>query len=458
MDVTKPDAPVSRWQDRFEGQATDVFQVQADIASRTAKALGVVLGSGEQKQLAERPTKSLPAYEAFLKGEQVRGAKSDPPTLRRAMAFYEQAVALDPSFAQAWATMAVSSALSYSNGPHSPADAERALNAAEKAMALAPNDPQSYRAVGFYKRMVQSDTRGGLDEFKKGLRIAPGNVNLMRNTAAAELELGDFEGALAHTREVLRLDPRSSANYQQLGSILLQLRRYPEARAAFHSALELSRGDLNQIESLVMSWLGEGNLSGARSEVAAASADVEPTELVAFLATYGDLVWILTDEQREVLRRLTPAAFDDNRANWATALAQAAWLRGDSTATRTYAEEARKAWEVIVKDQPDYADGHSYLGLSLAYLGRTDEAIREGRRAVELAPVSKQPVLGPGMLFLLARIYVVANQAEPAVATLEEILRVPFWISRAWLTIDPYFDPIRKDPRFQKLVVAKASG
>ena len=284
VDMTRPDNPTSKWQQRFDAALTDVFQVQSDIASQTAQALGVALGAGAEKQLAERPTKNLPAYEAFLKGAEAGRERIDAASLRKEAGFYEQAVALDPGFAQAWAALAVTNSLLYNNGTPSPGAAERARVAAEKALALAPNEPESYRALGFYKRLVLADVPGALEEFKKGRRIAPGNVNLMRNEASAEMPLGNWNRALELMQEVRRVDPRSIAVHRSLANIFLFLRRYPEARAALDAALALSPDDLEVMGLHTESWLGEGNLDAARADVAAFSKTVEPTELLVNLA------------------------------------------------------------------------------------------------------------------------------------------------------------------------------
>src|SRR4030095_5239982 len=153
VDVTRPDAPTSRWQQPFDAAMTDVFKVQSDIATKVAQALGGALGAQEQKQLAEKPTQNLAAYDAFLKAEEIRNSgDTDPPSLRKVIGFYEQAVALDPGFAQAWAGVSWADSNLYFNSTPAPALAERARQAAEKAVALAPNRPEGYLALGAYER------------------------------------------------------------------------------------------------------------------------------------------------------------------------------------------------------------------------------------------------------------------------------------------------------------------
>ena len=454
VDVSQRDAPTSKWQQRFDAALTDVFQVQSDVASQVALALGVALEAGQERRLAERPTGNLPAYEAFLKGEQVSGgmSKGDPPSLRKALGFYEQAVALDPRFAQAWARIADASSVLYFNATPTPELSERARRAAETAIALAPNDPESHSAMGIYKRLVLADFRGAQEHFARGMTFAPGNADLMSDAAAVEMALGQWDATLKHLRDAQRLDPRSVSVHYRLGRVLLWLRRYPEARQAIDAGLALSPDNLGLIDNRAMTLLGEGNLAGARAYLASLPGSVEPTELVAYLTNYWDLGWVLTEEQKEVLLRLTPAAFDEDRGTWGLCLAQVSWWRNDGAQARKYAEEARKAVEEQLQAVPDAPTRHAALGLALAYLGRGEEAIREGQRAVELRPVTQDAASGAYQLHQLVRIYTLVGEPEKALDQLEPLMKIPYYVSPAWLKIDPNFDPLRGNPRFQKLV------
>ncbi len=454
VDVTHRDAPTSRWQQPFDAAITDVFQVQSEIATKVAQALGGALGAGEEKRLSERPTQSLPAYDAFLKGEEAANglAASDPPSLRKALGFYDQAVALDPGFAEAWASVSMANSILYANSIPTPALAERARQAGEKAVALAPKRPEGYWALGNYERLVSVNNNRALEQYEKGLRVAPGDATLIKGTAQAEQGLGRWDAAVDHLRQAERLDPRSVDTLRRLGEALQSLRRYPEAREALDRALALAPANLTLIEYKAMTFLGEGDLPGARAVLEAAPREVEPTALVAYVANYQDLVWILDDEQRELLLRLTPSAFDDDRGAWAICLVQAYALKDDAANVRTYAEEARKAFEEQLREAPNDDQRHVFLGLALAYLGRKEEAIREGERGTALAPVSKDAQYGPYNQHQLARIYILVGEPEKALDQLEPLLKIPYYLSPGWLKIDPNFDPLRKNPRFQKLV------
>ncbi|HLN59646.1 MAG TPA: hypothetical protein VK416_13885, partial [Thermoanaerobaculia bacterium] len=454
VDATRPDAPTSKWQQPFDAALTDVFQVQSDIASRVAEALGVALGAGEERRLSERPTQNLTAYDAYLKGEEVwrRLAVGDPLVLRKALTFYEQAVALDPGFAQAWARISWGAASLYVNSAPTPALAERARDAAEKAAALAPGLPEAYVALGNYQRLVLRNYDRAIEQYNRGHRVAAPNADLLTATALAEESLGHWESAVERFRQANRLDPRSVPTHMRLSQALLFLRRYPEAREAADKGLAVAPANLPLIENKAMASLGEGDLAAARSVIHAAGGEVEPTALVAFLANFFDLVWVLDQEQRALLLRLTPGAFDEDRATWGLCLLQASALEADAESMRKYAEIARETFEAQLRAAPDDAVRHVFRGLALAYLGRKEEAIREGERGAALLPVTRDAAVGPYLRHQLARIYVVTGEPEKALDRLEPLLKIPYVLSPGWLRIDPNFDPLRKTTRFQKIV------
>lgn len=454
VEVRQSGAPASRWQQPFDAALTDVFQVQSDIASRVAQALGVALGAGEEKRLSEKPTQNLAAYDAFLKGEEVSKGMGviDPSSLRKALDFYGQAVALDPDFAQAWARVSrANSTLHFSSTP-TPELAERARQAAEKALVLAPSRSEGYMALGGYEQLVVGDFNRALEQYAKGQRIAPGNTDLLRGIALSEESLGRWDAAVEHFRQAERLDPRPSGRSGPFIDALVRLRRYPEAREAINRGLSLAPNNLALIQAKALTFLAEGDLAGARAVFKPAQKEVEPTALVAYQATYNDLVWVLDEQQRELLLRLMPNAFDDDRGAWGLCLVQAYALKGETANVRTYAEEARKAFEEQLRATPGDAQRHVLLGLALAYLGRKEEAIREGEHSLVLLPVTKDAIAGPYNQHQLARIYILVGEPEKALDQLEPLLKIPYYLSPGWLKIDPNFDPLRKNPRFQKLV------
>jgi len=444
----------TKWQQPFDAALTDVFQVQADIAGRVAQALDVAMGAGAKERLAERPTQNLAAYDAFLKGEAAYAQGGNPTTLREAVGYFEQAVALDSTFAVAWAGLSQAQSFLY-NTATSPARADQSRSAAERALALAPNRPEGFIALGDYYRRVPNDPQRAIEQYTKGLRLAPTNGDVLRGLGLAEQSLGHWEQAVEHLRRGQSVDPRSGAVAGILGQALLWLRRYPEALPAYDRAIELRPQDLQTIEGKAMVYLAQGDLAGARKVLAAAPKDSDPTSYVAFIATFWDLFWVLEPDQQSLLLRLTPRPFDDDVGNWGLALAATHYVHGDLARARAYADSARAALEQQLKAAPEDGSRHVLLGVALAYMGRKADAIREGEHGLALLPVSKDAFSGAYDQHQLARIYILVGEPEKALDQLEPLLRIPYYVSPRWLKIDPAFAPLRGNPRFEKLVAGE---
>jgi serine/threonine protein kinase/TolB-like protein/Tfp pilus assembly protein PilF len=453
VDVTPGHAPRTKWQQPFDAAITDVFQVQADIAGQVASALNVALGAGQKQTLTARPTENLAAYDAFLKGEATQGLViGDPPSLRSAITYYERAVALDSAFGLAWAQLARANASYYFNVTPNPASADAARRAAERAIALAPDRPESQLAIGGYYGQVRADNAKALAAFEAGLKVAPDNTDLLTSAALAEQALGRWDASATHLKRAWTLDPRSATTARRLTQNLLRLKRHAEAEAAADRGLALAPDNLDLIENKAMIRLALGDLPGARAAIQSAPASVEPTALVAFVGLYWDLGWLLDDAQQQLLLRLGPAVYDGDRGSWGVVRASTHYLRGDKALTRVYADSARLGIEETLKATPDDGQRLVFHGLALAYLGRNAEAMKEGERAVALWPIARDGYIGPYIQHQLARIYTVVGQPDKAVDQLEELLKTPYFLSPAWLRIDPNFESLRGNPRFQKLV------
>jgi TolB-like protein/tRNA A-37 threonylcarbamoyl transferase component Bud32 len=438
------------WQQTFDAPVTDVFEVQQAIASQVAEALGIVLGSRERLTLAQRPTGNLAAYDAFLRGEAIllSIAGADPAALRLGASFYEQAVVLDPSFGQAWARLAqVRSSLYFLSVP-SNAEAEAAGRAVERARALAPRDPKTFLALSLYGQYVLRDLARAREAAEQGLAASPADVDLLVRLASFEA-IDQPAEALRLQRRATELDPRSVPGWVGLGNTLVSLRRYREALQAIERGLRIDPTSLRLYQLRALAFLGQGDLAGARRSLATVPRDMDQSALVAYMATYNDLYWVLSAEQQALLLTLPPSAFDNDRATWGAVMMQTYGYRGDVVRARAYADSARLSYEAQLRDAPDDAQLHSLRGLALAYLGRGAEAVAEGRRGVDL--------VGPGptstyLKHQLARIYVRVGQPEPALEQLEALLRVPYYLSPGRLRIDPDFAALKGNPRFERMV------
>jgi TolB-like protein/tetratricopeptide (TPR) repeat protein/tRNA A-37 threonylcarbamoyl transferase component Bud32 len=444
------------WQQTFDADLTDVFQVQGDIAVRVAGALNVALGSGEQQELTARPTENLAAYDAFLKAEEARRTGGQTAA-RRAVNLYEQAVAIDSTFALAWARLAQTFSTIHFSTP-SPEAAEGARSAAEHARALAPKAPETYMALGSYYTNVRYDIGRARQEYAEGLQLAPNDPGLLVGTATTDRSLGEWEQSVELLRRARALDPRSIGGQTALATNLLWLRRYDDAMAETDRGLALAPNNVSLIETKAMIHLARGDLPGARAVFHSAPADIEPTRLVAFAAATWDLFWALDDDQQRLLLRLSPGAFDDDRGAWALALAATYTLRGDAGRARAYGDSARLVYEEQLRASPDDNYLLALSAVALAYSGRNDEAVRNGERSLALLPVTTDAFSGAYNQHLLARVYAQVGAREKAIDQLEVLLRIPYYLSPGWLRIDPTFASLKGNPRFERLVKGSTGG
>jgi eukaryotic-like serine/threonine-protein kinase len=449
IEVNTADA---KWQQPFDAALTDVFQVQADIAGKVASALDVAIGSRQQQALEDRPTGNLAAYDAYLKGKAQRALGSNPLTLRRAVTLFEESVALDSTFVVAWAALSEAASLYYVTGAPSPEGADRSRSAADRAIALDPKAPDGYRALGdFYRRVVTKPPRA-VEYYTKGLALAPEDADLLRGLALAEVASSQWDRAVEHFRRSQSLDPRSALTSDALGQTLLWLRRYDEAEEAFDRSLAVEPASAQTIEDKAMTYLARGDLDGARALLAEPPQGIDLTNFVTFVSNFWDLYWALSPEQRNLVKRLRASAFDGDAGAWGIVLAGIYWTEGDARRAAAYADSSRIAIEQQLKASPEDAQRHVFLGLSLAYLGRKADAVREAQEGTRRVPPSADATSGTYFKHQLARVYVLVGEPDKALDVLEPLLKMPYYLSPGWLRIDPNFDPIRKHPRFVRLV------
>jgi len=418
IDLTNAGEPTTRWQQPVDASLTDVFQVQADIAGRVTEALDVALGKSQRETLGEPLTRNVAAYDAYLKGEELLKSGVDIATLRRAVAEYEEAVTLDSTFVAAWAQLSRAHSFLYGAGQIRAAEAGQSRAAAERALALAPNRFEGHLALGDYYSYIQGDNVRASEQYALAQRTAPNNAQVLAAAGASEEGLGRWDAAVAHFRRALTLDPRAARTAIGLARALLWLRRYPEALQAEDRALALTPASMAALEDRAMIYLAQGDLAGARTVLRAAPGEVQPAALISFVAQTCDLYWVLDEGQQRLLLRLTPEAFDGNRGTWGLALAGTYALRGDQEKARAYADSARTSLQEQLRATPGDAQLRVLLGTALAYLGRRDEAVSEGRQAIALLPVSKDAFTGAYLQHQLVRIYLLVGEPERALEQL----------------------------------------
>jgi eukaryotic-like serine/threonine-protein kinase len=428
--------------------------VQGDIASKVAQSLKVALTPATQQDLASSPTKDLVAYDSYLRGTALRASGNSPVTLRRAIGAFRDAVQRDSTFALAWSGLSGAYALLYSNGVPTPALADSANRASSRALALQPDLPEAHAARSAYYSFVVGDHARALEEARSGLAHAQ-TPALLTASITAEEASGQWDAAAADAARATELDPRNGNTLARRSEVAQARRDTANGRLWAERALAISPANLLYLEQLVMADLQSGNLEAARRESHRPGALVDPAAYVVYVGNYYDLGWVLDSAQNRLLLSLGADAYDGDSAAMGIVRAEQYHLHGDDTNARTAANIAVEQFAKQLALSPSDAQRRIFRGLSLAYAGRNAEAVEEGERALAIQPsYRKNQATGPYYDQVLARIYMMAGQPDRAIDLLESILQHPYYLTRAWLRIDPTFAPLRGNPRFEKLIAS----
>jgi TolB-like protein len=450
VQVAGVSTPTTRWQQSFDAVISDVFQVQSDIASRVAMAFDVAVGARERRLLEARPTQNLVAYDAFLQGEQAADglATVQPSAVRRAVAAYGRAISADSTFMPAWAQLSRALSLLYYFAEPSEEVGRRARQAAERAIDLAPERPEGWVALGDLAANITKDPAQALTYYARARHLSPAGADLLTATAFAERILGQWDSSVAHLRAAHALDPRSVHPARRLAETLILLRRYPEALVVCEKGLALAPHNLSLIQDKALVYVAQGDLGGARAWIRLARRLVGPDAVAAFFGAYGELYWVLEEEDQRRLLRLPPHAFD-TRGSWAQVLAQTHALRGDSARAQAYADSALAEAQASCRGD---AQCHALKAVQLALAGRRAEAIAEGKAGMQLAPITKDAFMGPYVQHQLARVYLLSGEPEKALDLVQVLLSVPYVLSPGYLKVDPGFASVRNNQRFQRFL------
>jgi len=442
------------WERTFDVPMTDVFTVQSDIAGQVADQLKITLAPATQTALSQQPSRSLDAYDAYLRARALDRRTEVVATRRQAAALYLQAVRLDSTFAAAWAGLSKDHSLIYTRGEGAPGDADTAQLAASRSLALAPSLPEAVDANALYYSLVRKDDVHAVALYRAALGASPRSPLLLIGITVPEMTLGQWDSAAAHMGEAAQLDPRWSYPRLITGEINLIQRRFGTARLNYERALALDSTNITAIERLaVLPVFERGDLAATRAALRRALGTVDSATLVATVA-YEHGWWLLDSAQQSYLLRLRFDAFDSPGIGELSRAGVYA-LRGDRVRARAYADTARIAVEASLTTSPTNSTLHQTHALALAALGRDSAAVSEGRRGVELLPVERDAWGGPSAVLALAQVYGTLGRDNEALDLIQSLLAIPEDVSSPGsLRADPSFARLRENPRFQRLTGA----
>jgi len=422
------------------------------------KAMGVALLPREQAALSEVSTNDRQAYGLYLRGKELAYRGENRLNLAGAVQMFQAAVDRDPRFAQAYAGLATTNVMLYFiHLDRSQERLARAKEAAERAVELRPDLTETHIALGWYSYQALLDYTRSLDEFAAALEIQPNNSEALFGIGTVVRRQGRWADSADTIAKALELDPNNASYLANLAESEVLARRYEDADRAFGLAIALSPQWTEPRAfraRLQLQWRGDARKAQAVLEEAAHVAGLIDD---GFIAGTGLVVALVQRDFQGVLRHLqreTRATIDYHFNYWPVEMVRGHvhWLAGQPDLARRSFEAAALELEQRVAQDSDDARFHSSLGIAYAGLGRTQDAVRAARHGCELMSASKDAWRALYRLEDLALVYTTVGRSGEAIAQLDDLLaRSGEWTPHV-LRLDPRWDPLRSDPRFQALL------
>jgi serine/threonine-protein kinase len=451
VEIGPDGAASSRWQQPFDAPLTDVFKVQGDIAAKVTQAMRVALPGNTAAELVLAPTSSPAAYDAYLRGEAAwnSGANTSPPALRAALARFQEAVKLDSTFAQAWSAVATTSAFLYTNSVPTRQLARQSFAALERAEALDPNAVSTQIARFRYLGLVEQNTTTALAQIEAAAKASPNDAAILAALATAERSAGMWDEALRHYEAAAALDPRSALRISNVAGTNLWLRRTAAGIRAADRALALAPGNAGFVLRRAMLEIQTGNVPAAQRVLAADGPVAVP--LAIYAAVVWDMGWILDSAAQQLVLAQDSTAFDDDLSALAMVRMQLYDWRGNRTEARRWAGVAHRELVKQIREAPADPQRPVINGLALAVLGRKEEALASIQRGLDNAAKLPDAYANPYFESVAMRGWILLGEYGKALDMLEPVMTRPFYMSSAWLRVDPMFTPLKGNPRFEKL-------
>ncbi|HJX24704.1 MAG TPA: tetratricopeptide repeat protein [Chthoniobacterales bacterium] len=443
------------WANNYDRELTDVFAIQTDLAQKIASELQAKLSPTEKAQMSQKPTENGEAYLAYIQAMNLF-VPEETEKLKQGEQLYERALELDPNFALACARLSHLESWIFHSIDPSPSRRAKARTLAEQALKLQPNLPEAHLALGYCYYYGDLDYDRALSEFKIAQNGLPNDAEVLLSLGAIQRRKGQWAESTAYFEKAASVNPKDAWVLQNLGINYEAVRNYEAAERTFDRGIELSPASfgLRGMKSkLAIDW--KGDVSVADRELAKLPPGFDPEGMI----TEGRVgIFLYERKFAEALALLQKIKGDilhgENGSPTPKGLLEGICylFMNDKAKAREAMERARVFVEQQLRENPNDAGRHAQLGTIFAALGRKEDAIQEGKRATELLPESKDAFDGPAMTIQLAQIYVWTGEIDQALQLIEHSLTTPAGITAALLKLDPVWDPLRKDPRFQAFI------
>jgi TolB-like protein/Tfp pilus assembly protein PilF/class 3 adenylate cyclase len=451
------------WAQTYDRDLADVFAIQSEIAREIANALQAKLSPSEQSQMARKPTENGEAYLAFVQAHNLSRAVDDFDKLKQSEQLYERAIELDPKFALAMARYSQLESWIVHMFERTPERREKAQTLAERALQLQPDLPEAHLARGFSYYYGDDNYDAALKEFEIARSGLPNESEVYSSIGAIQRRQGKWAESTANLEKAVSLNPKDIWAPQNLAFNYWVLRNFDKANEAIDRALALDPTALDPLE--VKSELAvaeKGDFSVAEKAFDAVKSAPMTAEDKLKTANARADVFLLERKYREGLKAAESLP-DDQLAALPGALGRKYYEIGfarkalqDTAGAHEAFLKAKNAVEEELKRSPDVEKTHVQLAKVLAQLGERDAALAEAQRATELLPESKDAFGGPEITAGVAEVYTILGDNARAIEVLDGLLSRPSFVTVQGLKVNPIWDPLRSDPRFEKLAASPA--